>query len=114
MQSNSERVLIALCNLFDDHREQFLELRRRYGNQHQVVIAMEECSELIQALGKLLRKDTKYSPEERITHLSEEIADSLIVITQMVTLFQIEDQVISAMEAKLKRLSKYLEEKANE
>lgn len=61
-----------------------------YGEDKQLIVAMEECSELIQAVSKELRG--KSDP----THLAEEIADVLISIEIIKDVCHISDRAINA------------------
>lgn len=71
------------------------EIIEYYGKASQLGIATEECAELIQAISKMTRaKDTK-EYEEAKSHLIEEIADVIVCIDQLKTIFNISDAKIS-------------------
>lgn len=63
-----------------------------YGHENQLIIAMEECAELAQAVSKALR--SKENTVENKTHLAEEIADVLIMIENIKLIFNISDEGI--------------------
>jgi len=72
----------------------FEEIINHFGVNRQSRQAMEECSELIQAINKMLRY-----PDDEIKRLEliEEIADVLIMITQLKIIFDIEQSEIRRM-----------------
>ncbi|WP_040191021.1 nucleoside triphosphate pyrophosphohydrolase family protein [Clostridium culturomicium] len=87
------------------NREERIELYRKaignYGEAAQQIVAMEECSELIQAISKKLRG--------RETNLEEEIADVEIMLEQL-KLMSNESLIEEIKESKLQRLEKRLNE----
>lgn len=66
------------------------EIINHYGVDNQLGIHMEECSELIQAISKCHR----YNNAESRDHLIEEIADVIICIDQLKTIFNISNDDI--------------------
>lgn len=79
-----------------------------YGKQLQSIVCMEECAELIQAIGKKLRDPT--SPND---HLSEEMADVIICLHQLKLMYGITDKAISDwVDAKTLRTAKRMEEES--
>lgn len=70
----------------------------------QVVQAMEECGELIQALAKEIND----KPRDK-NNIKEEIADVMIMVTQMMIYFSNENEIKWYMEHKLQRIKDYLE-----
>ena len=85
------------------NKEERIELYRKaienYGEAAQQIVAMEECSELIQAISKKLRG--------RETNLEEEIADVEIMVEQM-RLMSDSSLVDKIKEEKLQRLEQRL------
>lgn len=86
-----------------------------YGEESQLSIAQEECAELIQAISKL-RRAWKLPTEcdaQRIVkaqklyaayeNLTEEMADVLHMVWQMLHLFGNHDEVLLALQMKVKR-----------
>lgn len=71
------------------------EIIEYYGKSSQLGIATEECAELIQAISKINRaKNTDQYIEAKL-HLIEEIADVIVCIDQLKTMFDISDGQIS-------------------
>jgi len=73
-----------------------------YGPQAQILMCIEECAELTNALAKL--------PRNRVTDtdIITELADVSIMVDQLSTMFG-EHQVIQERERKIKRLKERLE-----
>lgn len=80
------------------------DIVKLYGSKptyQNLVISMEEASELIQSISKLYRFG---SSSERITHLIEEMADVLICFELLKILYNIPDELINLMiTTKMKR-----------
>lgn len=70
----------------------------RFGLENQIIVCIEELSELTKELTKVLRG--KGNDE----HLAEEIADARITIGQMTEAFDLGGEVLEIEEQKLKRL----------
>ena len=72
----------------------FEDIINHFGVNRQSRQAMEECGELIQAINKMLRY-----PDDEIKRLEliEEIADVLIMITQLKIMFGIEKSELGRM-----------------
>ena len=68
-----------------------------YGIDSQVLIAIEEMSELTKELCKHVRK------YHRTREIAEEIADVSIMIEQLISLFGVESQVSEIIDFKLNR-----------
>ena len=80
----------------------------KYGVVKQSIVAMEELSELIQAISKKLRY-----PSDRVVafNLGEEIADVYIVLDQLKCMYNIDESWINEwIEAKQNREKKRLED----
>lgn len=76
------------------------------GTVAQSMIAMEECSELIQAISKCLRSKDLIPTETR-EHLIEEMADVTICLEQLMVMYSITFQELDAwIERKELRLKK--------
>lgn len=76
------------------------------GTVAQSMIAMEECSELIQAISKCLRSK-EMVPTETREHLIEEMADVTICLEQLRVMYSITFQELDAwIERKELRLKK--------
>lgn len=74
-----------------------------YGSDLQIVVTMEEMSELQKELCKYMRG--KYSPAS----IAEEIADVEIMLEQMKMLFCCSDDVSSVRRRKVERLKERLD-----
>lgn len=78
----------------------------KHGTVTQSIIAMEECSELIQAISKCLRSKDLIPTETR-EHLIEEMADVTICLEQLMVMYSITFQELDAwIERKELRLKK--------
>lgn len=73
-----------------------------YGTDNQKVKCMEELSEL----SKEICKDIECIGDEN--HIAEEIADSLIMIEQMILIYKNRDLVDKFIESKIERLKSRL------
>lgn len=69
-----------------------------YGIDNQCIVAIEELSELEKELCKALRDGGNTD------HLAEEIADVLIMLEQLIAIFDCKLEVMEWKEKKLKRL----------
>lgn len=79
----------------------------KYGYKNQVMVAIEELSEMIKALSKIERYGP--SPERREQAL-DELADVVITQLQMMMILDItEDDLAAQIEKKLKRLADRME-----
>ena len=74
-----------------------------FGINNQLMVTVEECSELIKECSKMYRQ------KGNIGHLSEEIADVLIMCEQLIKYYNLKPQVENMMQEKLKRLKHRLE-----
>ena len=54
-----------------------------YGKEEQMMMMVEEASELIQAINKVRRAKNDAEEIEAMEHLAEEVADCFIVLMQM-------------------------------
>lgn len=76
-----------------------------WGKEAQILMAIEEMSDLTQLLLHHIRKNKKVT----YTQMASEIADVRIMMEQLIEIFSIYDKVIDAEEEKLGKLSKYIE-----
>ena len=79
--------------------EDIKRIATHYGGRHQRLKAIEELAELIQALAK-------YSPNQPLIDIIEEIADVEIMLEQLKFLLMIPDEVIGT--AKRYKISRTL------
>lgn len=78
--------------------EIYKRLREQNGDTAQLVVAIEELSELIKEITKCLRN------KGNIDHLAEEVADVEIMVEQVKLIFNVQDKVEAARQIKLQRL----------
>lgn len=77
-----------------------------YGGELQSMVAMEECAELVQAISKCIRKPHN---EKARKHLVEEMADVLICLEQLKSIYEVSDLELGIWTAsKLSRLERRL------
>lgn len=79
------------------------EAIRHYGYDHQIMVAVEEMGELLQALSKFKRH------EGDINNIIEEIADVEIMMQQLCLMFECYEEVVAVRRQKIERLKKRLE-----
>lgn len=73
------------------------EVINKYGRDNQLGIATEELAELIQAISKIKRANNEKQYFTAKEHLIEEIADVIVCIDQIKTMFFITDAQITEM-----------------
>lgn len=82
------------------------------GMNNQLDVAIEELSELIQAICKIKRRDSLSNESFAVKgNLAEEMADVEIILAELKLLFDNEDDVKEWENYKLDRLEKRLNEK---
>lgn len=82
----------------------FEECPEKYGDSRQLLMAVEECGELVQAITKLGRvKDNGGSRLKALDHLAEEMADVRIMLAQLAFMFGNDDAVAAYVDYKLER-----------
>ena len=69
-----------------------------FGEQNQLIVAIEELSECQKEICKILRGG------DGLRNLAEEIADATIMLEQIQLIFSINDCVCNFMDEKIKRL----------
>lgn len=85
--------------VFDD--DILKKVIQHYGHDYMMVVAMEEASELVQAISKIYRYGVTL---EAVSHLNEEIADVLIVIEELKKMgFAYEPSIKEWIDSKQKR-----------
>lgn len=89
---------------YEQRVEVYTKALARFGEQVQMVMALEELSECQKEICKKLRG---YS---NLDHLAEEIADATIMLEQMRLFFGLNDLVCEKMDEKVKRLEELLKE----
>lgn len=79
-------------------------IANHYGREHQVLIAIEEMSELTKELCKYFRRF------DRKKEIVEEVADAQIMLEQLIELFGIEGDVDNMVDYKLNRQIRRMEQ----
>lgn len=79
-------------------------IANHYGKEHQVLIAIEEMSELTKELCKYFRR------YDRKKEIVEEVADAQIMLEQLIELFGIEGDVDKMVDYKLNRQIRRMEQ----
>lgn len=88
-----------------EKEEIYLKLIQKFGVENQSVVAVEELSELQKEVCKMLRKIGN------VHNLAEEIADTLIVIEQLMLIHDCESEVVLLKQQKLQRVyERYLKQ----
>lgn len=77
-----------------------------YGLRSQLIVAIEECAELQKEITKLLRADPDTA---EVAHLSEEIADTLIMLEQLQEFFSLSRRVEEIRSQKIARLGQRIQ-----
>ena len=83
-------------------------IANHYGREHQVLIAIEEMSELTKELCKYFRRF------DRKKEIVEEVADAQIMLEQLIELFGIEGDVDKMVDYKLNRQIRRMEQERGE
>lgn len=81
-----------------DKTEVYTNALIRFGERSQMIVAVEELSECQKEICKILRGG------EDFRHLAEEIADSMIMLEQLIMMFSLHDCVENYREQKIQRL----------
>ena len=79
-----------------------------YGKEEQMMMMVEEASELIQAINKVRRAKNDAEEIEAMEHLAEEVADCFIVLMQM-KLMVCKKRVDEILNYKMNRLKRNLD-----
>lgn len=74
-----------------------------YGKSNQLVVALEELSEVQKEICKAMRGNIN------LDHLAEEIADATIMLEQVRLMYGLNELVCKKMDEKVKRLEERLE-----
>ena len=85
---------------------------KHYGTHNQMLKCIEECSELSRAISRILTELSSgdgFTTKESEENLHEELADVLIMIDQMMMMFDCNDKVFAQGLRKLNRLKERLE-----
>ncbi len=83
-------------------------IANHYGREHQVLIAIEEMSELTKELCKYFRR------YDRKKEIIEEVADAQIMLEQLIELFGINNEVDRMIDYKLNRQIRRMEQERSD
>lgn len=83
---------------YEERSKIYAEAAETFGNNMQIVVALEELSEVQKELCKALRGKIN------IFNLAEEVADATIMLEQIRQMFNINEQVCGYMDEKVLRL----------
>lgn len=86
----------------EERQKTYTNALRRYGEEVQLVVALEELSECQKEICKFLRGYGNAG------HLAEEIADAIIMLEQVCYIFGLNEQVCEMMDKKILRLEERL------
>ena len=82
-------------------KEDILKICYNYSNDKHMVVAMEECSELIKAISKLYRYGAR---SQMKANLIEEMADVLVCFEILKVMYDIPDELLNlVITTKMKR-----------
>ena len=83
-------------------------IANHYGKEHQVLIAIEEMSELTKELCKYFRR------YDRKKEIIEQVADAQIMIEELIELFGINNEVDRMVDYKLNRQIRRMEQERSD
>lgn len=83
---------------YDQRVQTYINAFIHFGEEMQLVVALEELSEVQKEICKVMRG------ESDLDHLAEEIADATIMLEQVRLIFNLNDLVCEKMDEKVKRL----------
>lgn len=101
-----ERQCKSINEAYPDRKDLYYHMFEKCGIFKQMVVYIEECSELQKAITKMLRNNLE--DDSLLDDLAEEIADVKICIEQLEMFFnQLDDRILLYMYQKLKRLETF-------
>ena len=89
---------------YDQRVQTYINAFIHFGEEMQLVVALEELSEVQKEICKVMRG------ESDLDHLAEEIADATIMLEQIRLIFNLNDLVCEKMDEKIKRLDDKLKD----
>lgn len=107
-QMKSSLMDILVDKKVIDQKPIYQKAIKTFGTPIQIVVCMEEMAELIKELSKDLRN------KGNIEHIAEEIADVMIMLEQMILIFNCDVEVKNYRLQKLERLKMLLEGEHND
>ena len=88
---------------YEERAKVYTDALAAFGTGIQLIVALEEMSELQKEICKALRGDLNQK------HLAEEVADATIMLEQVRQMFDINDEVCTVMDEKVVRLQQRVE-----
>lgn len=89
---------------YEERAKVYADALKTFGASTQLVVALEELSEAQKEICKALRGGAN------IFHLAEEVSDATIMLEQVRQIFCINEEVCKAMDAKVLRLQRRIED----
>lgn len=89
---------------YEERAKVYTDALQTFGVNLQLVVALEELSEVQKEICKALRGGAN------VFHLAEEVADATIMLEQVRQIFCINEEVCKAMDAKVLRLRQRIED----
>lgn len=89
---------------YEERAKVYADARATFGVNAQLVVALEELSEVQKEICKALRG------KANVFHLAEEVADATIMLEQVRQIFCINEEVCKAMDGKVLRLRQRVED----
>lgn len=89
---------------YEERAKVYADALKTFGVNIQLVVALEELSEVQKEICKALRGGAN------VFHLAEEVADATIMLEQVRQIFAINEEVCKAMDAKVLRLRQRIED----
>ena len=84
---------------YEERAKVYTDALSTFGPNMQLIVALEEMSELQKEITKALRGDLNPM------HLAEEVADATIMLEQLRQIFNINEEVCDMMDKKIARLA---------
>lgn len=84
---------------YEERAKVYADALSTFGPNMQLIVALEEMSELQKEITKALRGDL------HPMHLAEEVADATIMLEQLRQIFNINEEVCDMMDKKIARLA---------
>jgi len=95
--------------IFRERLKLYKKASLKWGSSSQIIVAIEELSELTNQLAKHLNGKCK-----DMAHIVDELADSRIMIEQVEFVLDLEDRVKHRMKVKLNRLQELINKNQGE
>ena len=91
---------------YDERKAVYLKAIETYGARAQMIMVLEEMSELAQEICKCFRVPREQEPSrDMLDNLADECADVTIMLEQLRLIFDMNGEVCEHMDAKIQRLA---------